>query len=83
MVTPCEKSLVAFPTQRQLDIDMSFNFCSPVFHLADLGKPKLGSGPAPGMADHLVLQPEQLLAVRRHTDHIFGRGLREEIFVPL
>eukprot|EP00913_Durusdinium_trenchii_P029222 g27394.t2 len=36
-----------------------------------------------GMADHLVLQPEQLLAVRRHTDHIFGRGLREEIFVPL
>lgn len=33
--------------------------------------------------DWLVLPPWTLQALRRHTDHVFGKGLREEIFVPL
>ena len=34
-------------------------------------------------SDLMEVSPTAVQAIRRHTDQIFGRGLREEVFVPL
>ena len=43
-----------------------------------------GSEPSESSPDWLTLtEPNALQALRRHVEHVFGAGLREEIFVPL
>ena len=43
-----------------------------------------GSEPSESSPGWLTLtEPNALQALRRHVEHVFGAGLREEIFVPL
>ena len=63
---------------------MAKNMVLTCLHSRLLKFPLMGFHTTPGHAlPWLSLPSAAVLALRRHTEHVFGAGLREEIFVPL